>query len=119
MIEFTDILHNTPFSLLEDSSPSSLLPAPLAPLLCSHEYSQPLAWVCQHGNVIACALGTSQQCCGSEGDVQLVLASARDFMPPLLESFPYNSSEFRGNKSFVLLYFPAPDAKCLKGLQLH
>lgn len=115
MIEITDVLHNTPFSQLVDSSPSSLLPAPLAPL----HSSAPLAWGCQHGKVTACALGTSQQCCGSEGDVQLVLASARDFMPPLLESFPYNSSEFRGNKSFALLYFPAPDAKCLKGLQLH
>lgn len=62
--------------------------------------------------------GLPQQHRGSDGDVQLVPASARDFMPPLLESFSCNSSGFRENETFIFLSFPAPDAKGLDGLEL-
>lgn len=71
------------------SAPVSI-PSPLHGA-ANMEMSLPVLW------------GLPQQHRGSEGDVQLVLASARDFMPLLLESFPCNSSEFRGKESFVLL----------------
>lgn len=74
---------------LHSSAPVSI-PSPLHGA-ANVEMSLPVLW------------GLSQQHCGRDREVQLVLAGARDFMPPLLESFPCNSSEFRGNESFVFL----------------